>query len=152
MLWQRGLEAFLEHPEGVGLTLSAGNTYVHNDYITYALSYGLFGGVGYVLLVAGLLTSFLRMRKKISKDPSSFAVYLAGLGVLVALSANGITDHSNENRWYFNVIWSLIWYSYFCSYPARKVLYRFSDQGVRHTLPNRRSVVKKIVIRKEERR
>ena len=121
VLWQGGVVAFLEHPEGVGLTLKgAGDRFIHNDYIVYAVSYGFFGGLGYAILIVGLLLSFLKVRKKLSKDPAALAVYLAGIGVLVALAANSITDHSNENRWYFNVIWSIIWYCYFCSFPEEK--------------------------------
>ncbi len=120
-LWGLGIDAFLEHPEGVGLTLKeTSGRFIHNDYIVYAVSYGIFGGLGYAVLVIGLILSFLRRRRTLSNDPAALAVYLAGIGVLIALAANSITDHSNENRWYFNVIWSIIWYCYFCSYPLRK--------------------------------
>ena len=121
ILWRLGMDTFLEHPEGVGFTLKgAGGQFIHNDYIVYAVSYGLSGGLGYAILIVGLLISFKRARKKISKDPAALAVYLAGMGVLVALAFNSITDHSNSNRWYFNVIWSIIWYCYFCSFPEEK--------------------------------
>ncbi len=122
-LWGRAFDAFLEHPEGVGLTLSVGKTvttYMHNDYLTYTVSYGFLGGLAYMSLIVGLLLSFLRARRGVGNDPAALAVYLAGLGVAVALAANGMTDHSNENRWYFNVIWSIIWYCYFCSKPIAK--------------------------------
>jgi hypothetical protein len=117
-LWERAVEHILKHPEGVGLTLKVGDkkkTFVHNDYLVYTVSYGLIGGLGYAVLVGGLLFSFFRIRKKVINDPSALAVHLAGLGVIVAIAVNSITDHMNSNRWYFNVIWSLIWYSYFCS-------------------------------------
>ena len=121
ILWGYGFDSLLEHPEGVGFTFQSSNgAFIHNDYIVYAVSYGIFGGLGYLILIVGLLLSFIKMRKKVSRDPSALAVYLAGIGVLVALSINGITDHSNESRWYFNAMWSIIWYCYFCSYPAVK--------------------------------
>ncbi len=115
-LWAYGVDAILKHPEGVGLTLKGSTgAFIHNDYIVYMVSYGVIGGLCYFLLVISVIVSFLRLRKKISRDPAALAVYLAGLGVIVALAFNSITDHSNENRWYFNVIWSIIWYCYFCS-------------------------------------
>ena len=117
-LWARGVEQLLQHPEGLGLTLAVGDearSFIHNDYLVYAVSYGVTGGLGYTSLVAGLLISFLQRRKRLINDPSAVAVYLAGLSVTVAIAVNSMTDHSNVNRWYFNVIWCLIWYCYFCS-------------------------------------
>lgn len=116
-LWGRAVDQLFRHPEGVGMTMSVGDkirTFIHNDYLTYAVSYGVIGGLGYAYLVVGLLIAFFRMRKGLIDDPSMLAVYLAGLGVLVAIAVNSMTDHMNANRWYFNVMWSIIWYSYFC--------------------------------------
>jgi hypothetical protein len=48
-------------------------------------------------------------------DPAALAVFLAGHGAVIVIALNSITDHMTENRWYFNLIWSLVWYSYFCS-------------------------------------
>ena len=119
-LWGWGVDAIIEHPEGVGLTFKGSTgAFIHNDYIVYMVSYGVIGGLCYFVLVISVIISFLRLRRKISKDPAALAVYLAGLGVIVALAFNSITDHSNENRWYFNVIWSIIWYCYFCSISTR---------------------------------
>jgi len=121
-LWSRAVDHLSEHPEGVGLTLSVGDqvkSYTHNDYLTYAVSYGLIGGLGYASLVLGLLISFFRKGKGALNDSSALAIYLAGLGVIVAIAVNSMTDHMNANRWYFNVIWSLIWYSYFCSHAVK---------------------------------
>lgn len=114
-LWANAADHLVMHPEGVGFTMRAGNSYIHNDYLAYAVSYGLIGGLGYVYLVVALLIYFFQVPKSIFGDSSALAVHLAGLGVVVALAINSMTDHSNENRWYFNVIWSIIWYSYFCS-------------------------------------
>lgn len=117
-LWMRAMENLAKNPQGVGWTMSVGDvvkSFIHNDYLTYAVSYGVIGGLAYPFLVAGLLISFSLTPKTSLEDPSVLAVYLCGLGVLVAVAVNGITDHSNENRWYFNVIWSLVWYGYFGS-------------------------------------
>jgi hypothetical protein len=121
-LWARGVEQIVSHPEGVGFTLAVGDKvrfFVHNDYLAYGISYGVFGGfAAYTFLVIGVLISFFKVRKSVIRDPSVLAIHLAGLGVIVAVAVNGITDHMNENRWYFNVIWSIIWYCYFCSHPV----------------------------------
>lgn len=123
-LWGRAVEQLLQHPEGVGLTLSVGDkvkSFIHNEYLTYAVSYGFIGGLGYVYLVVGLLISFIRVRKSTMHDPSGLAIHLAGLGVIATVAVNSMTDHMNENRWYFNVIWSVIWYCYFCSHATQAV-------------------------------
>jgi hypothetical protein len=117
-LWELAVEHFLQHPEGMGFTLSVGDkvkTFIHNDYLTYAVSYGFIGGLAYPVLIVGLLISFFQIRKGSVEDSAALSIRLAGLGVIVASAVNGMTDHMNENRWYFNVIWSMIWYSYFCS-------------------------------------
>ncbi|HUV58662.1 MAG TPA: O-antigen ligase family protein [Desulfatiglandales bacterium] len=123
-LWGRALDHFFKYPEGVGLNLSVAasiNIYhkvrsnIHNEYLVYAVSYGLFGGIAFVLIVAKLLIYYLKMRKHKIDDPYALATYLAGLGVVIAVSLNCMTDHLNANRWYFNVSWSIIWYCYFCT-------------------------------------
>ncbi len=121
-LWARAVERLLEHPEGVGLTLSVGDkvkSFIHNEYLVYAVSYGVIGGLGYASLIVGMLISFFPRTNRSINDHSALAIYLAGLGVIVAIAVNSMTDHTNENRWYFNVMWSIIWYCYFCSRPAR---------------------------------
>jgi hypothetical protein len=116
-LWERAIVQLLQHPEGIGLTLEVGDdvkSFIHNDYLVYAVSYGFIGGLAYVSLVAGLLIAFFRVKKG-AMDASTLAIYLAGIGVIVSMAINSLTDHMNSNRWYFNVIWSLIWYCYFIS-------------------------------------
>lgn len=117
-LWARAVEQIIQHPEGVGLTELVGDkvkTYIHNEYLVYTVSYGLIGGLGYASLVVGLLVFFNKVRRRTIRDPSALAIHLAGLGVIVVVAVNSMTDHMNANPWYFNVIWSVIWYSYFCS-------------------------------------
>ena len=121
VLWGLGMDYFLENPGGVGLTFTVGDrakVNIHNDFLTYAVSYGVTGGLAYAYLVAGLLIYFIRSQKRIIDDHSALAVNLAGLSVIVAVAVNSMTDHLTANRWYFNVIWSIIWYSYFCSRAA----------------------------------
>lgn len=119
-LWANGTKYLLKYPLGVGFTLRAGETekekaYTHNDYLSYAISYGFIGGIGYIIFVCGLFVSFFRMRRKIPRDAAAMAVYLAGFGVFVAVAVNCFTDHMSSCKWFFNVMWSIIWYCYFCS-------------------------------------
>lgn len=120
-LWTRAAEQIIRHPEGIGFSLQSGdlNTFTHNDYLAYTVSYGIAGGLAYLFLLCGLLISFMRMRRYISYDPSQLAVYLAGLGVIAALAANSMTDNMISSRWYFNINMSIVWYSYFCSRPSQ---------------------------------
>lgn len=123
VLWGLAINHLLQHPEGVGLTFTVGDTVKsnpHNDYLMYAVSYGVTGGLAYAYLIAGLMISFLRRLKNAINDPSTLAIHLAGLGVVVAFAVNSMADHAAANRWYFNAIWSIIWYSYFCSRAPQK--------------------------------
>ena len=123
-LWERGFNEFLQHPEGIGWTLDVGDvnkTFMHNDYLVYFVSYSLTGGLAYLFLVIGLLSYFLLYPPDLSVGgPSALAVHLAGLGVIIVIAFNSMTDHMTENRWYFTLIWSIVWYGYFCSRAARR--------------------------------
>lgn len=123
-MWVRAMKFCVDHPLGIGYSLSINEkgvkSYVHNDYLAYMVSYSLLGGLGYTSLVAGVLISFLQVKKNILKDPSALTIYLAGLGVIVVVAVNSITDHMMENRWYFTLIWSVVWYSYFCTRAGNK--------------------------------
>lgn len=126
-LWGRAFDYILEHPTGVGMTYVVGDkvkSNPHNEYLVYVASYGLIGGWTYPFLVIGLLISFFMRRKRMINDPEALAVYLAGLGVTVAVAVNSMTDNVGVNRWYFNIMWSLIWYCYFCSLAGQAVINR----------------------------
>ena len=122
VLWSRAMDYFFEHPEGVGLTYTVGDkvkSNPHNEFIVYAVSYGVIGGLAYPSLVIGLLIYFFKRGKSRIEDHNAFAIHLAGFSIIIALAVNSMTDNIGVNRWYFNVIWSLIWYSYFCSRAAQ---------------------------------
>jgi O-antigen ligase len=127
ILWGRAFDSFVAHPGGVGYTLQAGEegtvkTWTHNEYLTYFVSYGAAGGLAYAAFVIWLCGSFFLIRKQVSDDPAALAVYLAGLAVLVAASVNSMTDTMSGNRMNYNVIWSMIWYCYFCSQAGQSVI------------------------------
>lgn len=117
-LWLNGINYYVEHPTGVGFTLAAGDKvklFVHNDYIAYTMSYSILGGFAYLGLIIGALISFVKKRGRLPDDPYALATFLAGHGVIIVIALNSMTDHMTESRWYFNLIWSIVWYSYFCS-------------------------------------
>ena len=72
-------------------------------------------GAVYLYFLLRLTLSFLRKSLEPIHDPSALAVNLAGLGVVVVLLVNSMSDHLTANKWYFNVLWSIVWYAYFCS-------------------------------------
>lgn len=122
-LWSRAIEYFYQHPEGVGSTVTVGDkvkSNPHNDYLAFAVSYGLIGALAYPVLIIGLLIYWYKNRNMIIDDNNALAITTAGQGVIVAFALNSMTDNIIANRWYFNVIWSLIWYCYFCSRAAGK--------------------------------
>jgi hypothetical protein len=114
--WRKSLQYLGDHPTGVGwsLYLQAIGTYPHNDYISYAIAYGVMGGLLYLLYPLGLLASFALFKGN-PRDPAGFALALVGAGVTTVLLLNSLSDHLTANRWYFNVVWSVIWYAFFAS-------------------------------------
>jgi len=121
--WKKSLEYLRENPSGVGwsLYIEPLGIYPHNDYLTYAIAYGVVCGLVYLLCPAGLLFSFFTFKPK-GMDPSRFALALAGAGVATVMLINSMSDHMTANRWYFNVVWSLIWYAFFASRAAKTPL------------------------------
>jgi hypothetical protein len=114
--WKKSLKFLVENPSGVGWSLYVEplHTYPHNDYLTYAIAFGLVCGLIYFLYPPVFILTFLSFRPS-AMDPSRFALALAGAGVAVVVLINSLSDHLTSNRWYFNVVWSLIWYAYFAS-------------------------------------
>jgi len=99
---------------GWSLYIEPLGTYPHNDYLTYAIAYGLLCGLVYLFDVTGLLYAFVSVSTA-HLDPSRFALALVGAGTLAAVAINSMSDHLTSNRWYFNVVWSVIWYAFFAS-------------------------------------
>ncbi len=117
MLWQHAADYILEHPLGVGWSEEYGDKvkmYAHNDYLTYCIGFGVLGGATYAYVVLRLLIYFFRKASSICKDSYALSITLSGLGVLIVVSINSMTDHLSTNPWYFNTLWSIIWYAYFC--------------------------------------
>jgi hypothetical protein len=114
--WRRSFDYLMENPSGVGWSIYVEplGIYPHNDYLTYAIAFGMICGLVYLFYPSGLLLSFLSLTRS-PMDPSRFALALAGAGVTTVLLVNSLSDHLTANRWYFNVVWSLIWYAFFAS-------------------------------------
>ncbi|WP_306589628.1 O-antigen ligase [Geothrix sp. 21YS21S-4] len=114
--WKKSFNYLMENPSGVGWALYVEplGIYPHNDYLTYAIAFGVVCGLVYLFYPSGLLLSFITFRPP-GGDPARFALALAGAGVTTVMLINSLGDHMTANRWYFNVIWSLIWYAFFAS-------------------------------------
>jgi len=114
--WKKSVNYLMENPSGVGwsLYIEPLRTYPHNDYLSYALAFGVVCGLVYFLLPTGLLFSFMTFNPS-SLDPARLSLILAGAGATTVLLINSMSDHMTANRWYFNVVWSVIWYAFFAS-------------------------------------
>ena len=117
--WTKSFSYLMENPSGVGwsLYIEPLGIYPHNDYISYAIAYGLLCGLLYLACPLGLLFSFLVYRPS-QLEPGRFTLALVGAGVTTVMLINSMSDHMTANRWYFNVIWSLIWFAFYASRPA----------------------------------
>lgn len=126
MLWGRATKYLIENPEGVGWSILVGDkvkSNPHNDYLLYAISYGLIAGIIYAYTVLRLGISFFKRSRHIYNDQNMQAITLSGLGVAIVIIINSIGDHLVANRWYFSVIWCILWYTYFSSMPSKSEHY-----------------------------
>lgn len=116
VLWRQSFNYLLENPEGRGWDLYVAKigTYPHNDYLSYGIAFGFLCSLLYFFVLAKILVSMVAPKKRI-KDPAKVAILLAGIGVVTVLLIISFSDHLTANRWYFNVVWSIIWYCYFAS-------------------------------------
>jgi len=114
--WQESLEYMIQNPEGRGwdLYVSTTGSYPHNEYLAYAIAFGFLCGLLYIFVPAKILFSMLAPKVRI-KSPAQITILLAGVGVVTVLLFISFSDHLTANRWYFNVVWSIVWYSYFAS-------------------------------------
>lgn len=117
-LWTRALGYALENPTGVGFSLFIEplGIYPHNDYLVYAIGFGWLCGVLYAFVVGRVWWSLVRVSMS-GLDAQRVAVAAAGLGVATVLIVNSFSDHLTANRWYFNVVWSMVWYCLFAASP-----------------------------------
>jgi hypothetical protein len=114
--WQSSLNYLMENPLGRGWDLYVApiGTYPHNDYLSYGIAFGFVCGLLYLFVPAKILLSMVSAKVHI-KDPAQVAILLAGVGAVTVLLINSFADHLTANRWYFNVVWSIIWYAFFTS-------------------------------------
>jgi O-antigen ligase/polysaccharide polymerase Wzy-like membrane protein len=115
-IWARAVEYAQQNPNGVGwsLYLDRLGIYPHNDYLSYAIAFGVLCGALYLYLAGRLWWKFATGLRQ-HKEEDRFALGAAGLGAATVLIVNSMSDHLTANRWYFNVVWSIIWYCYFAS-------------------------------------
>jgi hypothetical protein len=119
-IWRSAIQQLASNPGGVGwaLWVTGIGTYPHNDYLTYGIAYGIGCGLVYLLFPLWLLNDLVS-RSLADRDPGRSAIAQAGVGVALVLLTNSLSDHLTANRWYFNVVWSIVWFAW-CSLGARK--------------------------------
>jgi chromate transport protein ChrA len=86
----------------------------HNDYISYGIAFGFVCGLLYLFVPIKILLTLVSVKIHM-KDPVQVAILLAGVGAVTVLLINSFADHLTANRWYFNVVWSIIWYCFFAA-------------------------------------
>jgi len=114
--WQTSLDYLIKNPLGRGwdLYVEPIGTYPHNDYISYGIAFGFACGLLYLFVPMKILLSMISYKEHLT-NPARVAILLAGVGATAVLVVNSFSDHLTANRWYFNIIWSIIWYSYFAT-------------------------------------
>jgi hypothetical protein len=117
-IWKSSFAFLMDNPMGVGWSLPIEAKQLgfasHNDYLAYALSYGFFCGLLYLFVPVWLLFSLSTVKSNVF-DPARLSVVLAGVGAVTGIFINSFSDHLAANRWYFNVVWSILWYAFFVS-------------------------------------
>lgn len=117
--WTPSLQYMMRNPEGVGWSLYVEDimVYPHNDYLAYGIAYGVVGALVY-LSVLGYLLFLLMQAARTVESQTQLAILLAGIGVAAVVILNSVSDHLSANRWYYNLLWSIVWLSYFSSRSA----------------------------------
>ena len=114
-IWPLSLQYLLNNPEGRGwdLFVEPIDTHPHNDYLSYGIAFGFVCGLLYLFVPVKFLLSLVAPIVH-TKDPAQIAILLAGVGAVTVFLINSFSDHLSANRWYFNVVWSMIWYRILC--------------------------------------
>jgi len=109
--WATAVRQIKENPLGEGWSTATRDenwTYPHNDYLVYAISYGIIGGVTYFALVVWLLITGIKktMASLASDWEIANGLILVGVGSVIFL--NSFIDHLVANRWGYSIVWALI--------------------------------------------
>ena len=112
--WNLSLAYLIDNPEGRGWDLYVApiGTYPHNDYLSYGIAFGFVCGLLYLFVPTKILASMVAPKVHI-KDPAQITILLAGIGAVTVFLINSSADHLTADRWFFNVVWSMIWYCFF---------------------------------------
>ncbi len=108
--WMSALQQVAHRPFGVGWTTHAvdiDDNIAHNDYLAYSISYGVLGGLGYLLLVMMII---LRSYAIIRRTGPNVQRRLGTItfAVSVCLLLNSMTDHLIGDLSRFIIVWSII--------------------------------------------
>lgn len=115
-LWEASLDYLTDNPLGHGwdLYVEPIGTYPHNDYLSYGIAFGFACGLVYLFVPVKILFSSVTAKLK-PENSARVALSLATIGAVTVLLINSMSDHLTANRWYFNIVWSIIWFGYFAS-------------------------------------
>jgi O-antigen ligase len=110
--WSAATEQIEKEPFGVGrwtLTVQKGSFrfYTHNDYLGFAISYGILAGVAYALVMIYAFLSLYRASKK-NADPSERVIAGATLSAVCCLAINSLTDHLIADSGRYFLAWFIV--------------------------------------------
>jgi len=109
--WRAGLIQFLHEPIGVGWTFSTlegSCTVFHNDFLAFAVSYGFFGGLAYIMIFAQIFIAALKTTK-IRDDFTRQMLGAVALVAVVALALNSMSDHLTAYCPRFQLCWIIVY-------------------------------------------
>jgi len=119
-IWQLSLSYLADNLIGRGwdLWIAPLGIYPHNDYLVYGISFGVICGLMYLLTIVQILILNIKNGKNQTlrwSDP----ILLAGIAATSVLFINSFFDHLTANRWYYNVVWSIVWFCYYAGQRRR---------------------------------
>jgi hypothetical protein len=110
-IWSLSAKYALENPNGIGWSLWVDEiaTYPHNEVLSYTIAFGIICGLAYAFAMIHSWVTLARSRERIGY-PGNAMLRQAGIGVATVLLVNSMSDHLTANRWYYNVVWSMVWF------------------------------------------
>lgn len=104
--WKAGIDQLKISPLGSGLSNSTvEGIYVHNEYIAMSISFGIIGGLGYLVLFS---CAFGCARREVKYPGDRGILGAVGVAIVVTLFVAQMTDHFSANRTVYQIGWLCI--------------------------------------------